>query len=373
MKKLLTVIAILLIVTPTIAADWSFSGSQRFATWYYDRNYGDNKVNGEGNDAGTQWYYQGNSRLEAKVKADKVSGHIELGLGSSNDSGGDGNVTTRRAYGTWKFADNAWLKIGKDYSPVTEFISNQFVDEDFDMLGWGVFYGQRPAGITLGIGGFELAFLTPTYGTDVGTTATGINGATGGDPDSYIPRAEVSYMMGLGMGYIKPFGGFQYYTVKENGIGNVTGDLDVWSWVLGITTSWSISAFTISSQISYGMNEGNVRSWFFTNRSICRAYLKNGDDLANVYTLQAAIVPALTVTDNLRFEAGFGYRIDNPDGAPGPSQRTDVWSVYLQAMLTLAPGVFLCPEVGYNDFNADLSGNDRGWSWYAGAKWQVDF
>ena len=29
------------------------------------------------------------------------------------------------------------------------------------------------------------------------------------------------------------------------------------------------------------------------------------------------IVPALKFTDTLRFEAGFGYRMDNYDGAPG--------------------------------------------------------
>jgi hypothetical protein len=374
MKKLLTVSVILLMVTSAMAADWSFSGSQRLATWYVDRNYGDNKVNGQNDDQATQWYFQGNSRLEAKVRAEKVNGHIEIALGTPDDSGGDGNVTTRRAYGTWKFADNAWLKIGKDYSPTTEFISNQWFSEDLDLLGYGVFFGRRPAGLTLGIGGFELAFLSPSYGTDVGTTATGINGVTSGDPDSYIPRLEASYMLTLGAGYIKPFGGFQYYTVEENGIGNVTGDLDVWSWVLGITTSWSIRTFTISGQISYGMNEGNVRGWqtsFY--RSLASAYLKNGDDLANTYTLQTAIVPALSVTDDLRFEAGLGYRVDNADGAPGPSQPINVLSLYLQAMVTMAPGVFLCPEVGYSDFNADSSGNDRGWQWYAGTKWQVDF
>ena len=33
------------------------------------------------------------------------------------------------------------------------------------------------------------------------------------DPDSYIPRVEAGYMLKLGAGYIKPFAGFQYYTV----------------------------------------------------------------------------------------------------------------------------------------------------------------
>src|SRR5512139_478730 len=212
MKKLIAIFAVLLFVAPAFAADWSFYGSQRIATWYVDRDYGDATVNGQDDDQATQWYFQGNSRLGAKVKADKVSGQIELALagggGTSAGDGADTNVQTRRAYGTWKFSDNAWLKVGKDYSPVTDFISNQWFDGDNDLLGEGNFYGRRPSGITLGIGNFELAALTPSFGGDTGTASTGINGATGGDPDSYIPRFEASYNLVLGPGYIKPFAGF---------------------------------------------------------------------------------------------------------------------------------------------------------------------
>ena len=66
----------------------------------------------------------------------------------------------------WKFTDSASLKVGKDYSPVTDFISNQWYNADNDMLGEGNFYGRRPAGLTLGIGDFELAALVPSYGSD---------------------------------------------------------------------------------------------------------------------------------------------------------------------------------------------------------------
>ena len=136
MKKLIAVFAVLLFVAPAFAADWSFYGSERMATWYDPRISAITRVNGQDNDAGTQWYLQSNTRLGAKVKADKVTGQIELATtASSTDSAGDGAVNTRRAYGVWKFSDNAWLKVGKDYSPVTDFISNQWFDADNDMLG----------------------------------------------------------------------------------------------------------------------------------------------------------------------------------------------------------------------------------------------
>ena len=152
-------------------------------------------------------------------------------------------------------------------------------------------------------------------------------------------------MLKLGAGYIKPFGGFQYYTVEETGIGNVTDDLDVWSWVLGVSTKWDIGAFSIGGQVSYGMNEGAVTGWDTGSnvRAASLPYLEDGDDIADVYTLQAMIVPALKFSDTLRFEAGFGFRQDNADGAPGYSQKDEVWVAYLQAMITMAPGVYLVP------------------------------
>ena len=149
-------------------------------------------------------YFQGNSRLGAKVQADKVTGQIELALGAGGD-GGDTSVATRRAFGVWKVSDFTSLKVGKDYSPVTDTINNQVFDSDDDLYGNGNFYGRRPAGLTLMLGDFELAALVPSYGADLNTTANGINGATGNtDPDSYIPRFEAAYMLRLGAGYIKP-------------------------------------------------------------------------------------------------------------------------------------------------------------------------
>ena len=380
MKKLIAIFAVVLFTAPAFAADWSFYGSQRIATWYVDRDYGDAVVNGQDDDQATQWYFQGNSRLGAKVKADKVSGQIEFALGpssTSNGDGGDTNVSTRLAFGVWNFSDNAWLKVGKAYSPVSDFISNQFFDADSGQLyGEGQFYGRRPAGVTLGIGSFETGFPDPVLRhRNVGTSVGGVNGATGGDADSYFPRLEACYKLVFGPGYIKPFAGLQYYTVEENGLGNVTGDIDVWSYVIGVSTRWDIGAFSIGGQLSYGMNQGAVTGWDTGSnaRSSSSPYLKNGDDIADVYTLQAMIVPALKFSDTLRFEAGFGYRMDNADGAPGFSQPDGEWVAYLQAMITMAPGVYLCPEVGYYDYMDGVNGQDQGNQWYAGAKWQIDF
>jgi hypothetical protein len=103
-------------------------------------------------------------------------------------------------------------------------------------------------------------------------------------------------------------------------------------------------------------------------------YLKtNGHEVADVNSWSALLVGGLRFTDTLKFEAGGGYRMDNADGAPGYSQKDGSWIVYGQAVITLAPGVYLIPEVGYYDYMDNVAGNDQGYLWYAGAKWQIDF
>ncbi|MCU0585478.1 MAG: hypothetical protein MUC46_05330, partial [Desulfobacterales bacterium] len=93
MKKLIAVLVVLLFAVPAMAQtakapEWSFFGSQRMATFYIADDFGDATVNGSDDDWGLRWDFQGNSRVGARVKADKVGGYIELALTATN--GGDG-------------------------------------------------------------------------------------------------------------------------------------------------------------------------------------------------------------------------------------------------------------------------------------------
>jgi hypothetical protein len=190
MKKLIAIFAVLLLAAPAFAADWAFYGSQRMTTFYVADDFGDfTRADGEEDDWGLQWNFQTNSRLGAKVKADKVNGHIELGLKGTD--GGDIDVGTRRAYGTWKFADNASLKVGKDYSPVTRFLSGQVFGEDAGLLGLGDFYGRRPGQLGLQFGGFEIAFITNALNTS-GYSVTPAGGGPPSQPPA-LPRPTATW------------------------------------------------------------------------------------------------------------------------------------------------------------------------------------
>jgi hypothetical protein len=123
MKKLILIIAALaLMASPALAVDWNFYGSARMATFYNSRDFGDgeNAAGTDDKDAEVQWNLQGNSRLGATVKAENISGRFEFGINEST-------VTSRRIFGVWDFGA-AKLKVGKDYTPVKQFISGQAFD-----------------------------------------------------------------------------------------------------------------------------------------------------------------------------------------------------------------------------------------------------
>jgi len=387
MKKLIAIFAVLLLAAPVMAADWSFFGSQRVTTFYVADDFGDYETNGEGDDWGLQWNFQGNSRVGAKVKADKVTGYIELGLQGTD--GGDTDVSTRRAYGSWKFMDEsqvtggAHLKVGKDYTPVTRFMSGQVFASDAGLLGLGDFYGRRPGQLGLTIGNFEFAAITNALNT-TGYAAVAASGSgagyaavpgvapAGSDPDWNVPKIEASYKLMFNSFDIRPFAGLQYYKVSQ-GASVLTDDLDVYSYVVGIDSMVNIGAFYVGGQVSYGQNIGNA-NWSNTlvgGSAGSFATLDGTDDVNDTKTWMGLLVGGLKFTDTLKFEAGVGYLNNNSD-ATGFDE-DECWNIYGQAVITLAPGVYLIPEIGYLDKMDNFVGDDEGYQWYAGAKWQIDF
>jgi hypothetical protein len=369
MKKYIAIAALILIAAPVMAADWSFYGSERVGTFYKYTDFGDTPVNGEDDDWGLIWDFQSNSRLGAKVKADKVSGQIELALKGTD--GGDLDVGTRRAFGVWNFADNAALKVGKDYSPVSQMISNQVFNNDDNMWGSGDFHGRRPGGLTLILGGLEVALLTNPLSTSAGQFPAN------SDPDWNLPKVEARYSLKLSGLEIIPFGGLNYFQISDTSdtraAGTLTDSADILSYVGGLTVKANLGAFSAAAVGAYGQNWSNA-NWNngYNAATSSQATLKNtsgGTNDATSYML--GLVLGFAATSNLKFEAGAGYRNDDPD-TPG-SDNDDFWQGYLQAVVTLAPGVYLVPEVGYQDFMDSAAGDDQGYDWYAGAKWQIDF
>ena len=70
--------------------------------------------------------------------------------------------------------------------------------------------------------------------------------------------------------------------------------------------------------------------------------------------------------------AGGDHHPNNAEDAPVYSQKDDSWIINAQTVITLAPGIYVIPEVGYY-YMDDSTGNDQDHHWHVGVKWQIDF
>ncbi len=375
MKKLtifISALALVCFAVPAMAVDWNFYGNARMATFYTSTDFGDglNAAGTDDSDTDLQWDMQSNSRIGANIKAENIKAQFEFAVKST--SGGGGDVSSRRLYGVWDFGAGK-LKIGKDYTPVSQFISGQVFDGDLGLLGVGTMYGNRTAQLALSFGAFEIALMQMNTGLITGMTA----GATigNGDVDEVLPKVELGWGMSFDTWNFNLMGGAQYYSIEDVSTATGSEDVEVTSYVIGGTAGWNIGPGYVKGALSVGQNIGNA-AWGIpglagsTSGQGGLAEWDGDDDTNDVYTSMAALVGGLKVSDMLSFEAGVGYRHDSVDGASGD---TTPIALYVQSVIALAPGVYIIPEIGYYDYDNNATGDDAGSLIYGGAKWQVNF
>jgi hypothetical protein len=400
MKKLtilFAAIALVCFAVPAMAVDWNFYGSARIFTFFVSTDLGDGQnAAGNSKDSELAWgnTIGNNSRLGARVKAENVSGRVEIQL-KGNSDGDPGNYVsteTRLAYGEWKFGDGMSLKVGKDYTPVSQFVSGMTFDEDLGLLGMGAQYGNRTPQIALSFGGFNIALIQPKTDYIAGTGATAAKTSTvttagityvtqtaaakaaNGDPDSYLPKIEASFGMGFDTWNFGLQGGYQYYSISDvvSGTTGKKNDIGVTSYTIGGNAGFNFGPAYAKASIAYGQNWGDA-AWGlnggWTHGS--NAYWDGDDSTDDTTSLMGTLEGGLKVSDMLSFEAGFGYRQDDYDVKGYDKDK--FWATYLQAVVVLAPGVYLVPEVGYYDYMDNYLGKDEGDKFYLGTKWQIDF
>ena len=370
MKKLAILIAAIALVAftvPAMAADWNFYGSARMAT-YYTSDY-----NGTTNSDGLQWKGQPNSRIGAKVKADKIKAQFEYGY-SSQRLGSHEHVRLRRLYANWKFTDGMRLKVGRDYTPISQFLSGQVGVEDNGFVGMGLLYGFREDQIALSFGGFTIAALSPTNSNKFYARGGGMPAYGGGNSKQVMPKFEASYYKSFDSWNFGLQGGFNYYSVKDaiRTTGSKAGkeeDIAVTSYLLGATTGFNFGPAYVKAGAYYGVNAGNC-GWLTTfSGNGSAVWDGKSDSVDDNEALGGALILGMAVSDMLRFEGGVGYAHQSPDGG----KTSDTYNWYAQSVITLAPGVHLIPEVGYWDAGTSVTGTKQGNHFYAGGKWQIDF
>ena len=365
MKKSIAILAAFALVAgfavTATAADWSFYGSARMATFSIDKD--EDSVNKNpllpvsDGETDTQWTLQGNARIGANVKAGDVGGRFEYGSGPN----------LRLLYGTWDFGGGE-LQVGQNYTPTVNFLSNQVFDSDAGLLGIGQFYRGRRAMIQLTFGGLQVALVDPNGNQQV----TGYGGV---DIETTLPQLEASYRFSTDMFWIEPILGYSTYDVVA-----ANGDSEgVDSWVAGAYFGVNLGPATIKSGGYIAQNTGPYGAYQGYGSG---ATLLQGDPVFFNGSVQdneemgAVLVAGFKISDMLGFEAGVGYK-NNEIEIGAATAETTVLNYYAQLPVTLADGVYIIPEVGYFDFGelevTGLADVEQGADTYVGAKWMINF
>lgn len=309
-----------------IAADWNFYGSARMRTfWQSTEEAGKDDVKE------WDWDLQTNSRLGATVKTnDVIGGGFELG---SNQ----GDIYTRKLYGTWDFGGGKLL-VGQTYTPLVAFYSDQAWGNDEGLLNYGDLYGGRQPMLQVSMNNFKLALIKPS-------TAALEGDAT----DKMIPKIEGSFHKKMNEALsLNFFAGFNTVEVNDED--------DINSYAVGVGAIHKMGPWTLKGKVHYAQNPGN---YGLAGKGSCRSYRGNDDSTS----FGAIGVLEYKMDDMFTFQGGYGFA-EHEVG----SDDDDVDSLYFQAKIDLAPGFFVVPEFGWAD-----QGNNGKDITYAGAKWQINF
>lgn len=357
MKKLLVLLAAVAFVVaftvPAMSADWGFYGSARMYTFMDDVTpAGANPIS----DDDLSWFLQGNSRIGAKVKAGAISGRFEYGS----------TPNLRLLNAAWKFGAGT-LVVGQDYSPIDTFISNQQGPAkwggDIDGLAWGGIYDSRVAQLKLKMASFQVALIQPKV-------VSAVAGVT--DTDTSMPKIEASYSFKAGPLALKVLGGMNSHDdVVLAGTSEKT--YSVASNVFGVMAKYATGPFSVAANFFMATNPGNFG--LLQDNSVKNATFSNNtvNDCDSTGTL---VVLGYKASDMIKLEAGYGM-LSNEVEAAGVTTESETNSYYVQAVITLAKGVYIVPEYGSVDYgDKEVTGaapTKQGDISYFGAKWQINF
>lgn len=355
MKKAIVVLAALaLMAGSAYASEWNFYGSARVGTFWSDTD----TIPDDTGDVQFSESLHVTSRIGAKVKvSDTLTGRFEYGAYTDV-------ANIRLLYGEWDFGAGK-LKVGQDYAPLSWIYSSQAFYDDNCVLAHGSVYSHREPQVTLTFGGLKVGFIKPntTVNNDLkdgkGTDFTG-------DIQSLMPAVEVTYRLDLDMVALDFGAGYSTFEADAGG-----EEENINSYVLAFGFKFNTGGFYCNGDVYYGQNAGNLLK--ISDDTV--PYTENDDGFAEYDTVAGEfldneclgflLVAGYKINDMFKVEAGYGYtetELDHQDG-----DRAAMY--YLNTTITLAPGVFVVPEVGFFDGRDDRDEETR----YIGMKWQINF
>jgi hypothetical protein len=323
-----------------LAADWGFYGSARVATYQVDTDFP------AGDTDNFTLSLQSNARIGANVTVnDALSGNFEYGASG-------GNVNLRNLYGEWNFGAGKLL-VGKTYTPMNWFYSNQVFDADNDLNAQGFIYSGRKPMLRLTFGTFQIALVEPDT-DDLGT---------GFFTETKIPTIQAGYSWTHDFITLEAAGGYHSYELANGG---TTYDID--SHVLALGAKFQFGRAFFNTAVFAGQNVGNLIALSVNGDNAWDDGFAviSGNQVQDNDSMGYAMVAGFKFNERFTFEAGYGFVESDIDGAPADDEAQ---AYYANVTVVMAPGVFFVPEIGRFDGKEAIDGETT----YYGIKWQINF
>lgn len=397
MKKVLIVLmAVAFLGTfalPAMAADkpeYSFYLSARMTTISYDDDWESGRTPNNFDDRDTIWAWDDNmNRWGFNVSAGNLSGRYEYRATGES----------RILWGEWDFGVGK-LGIGKMYTPVNMFYSNQIAYDELNMLGYSVYTGAdgmirlRFQGIADMLD-FDLAFVQPAATGSIAGAADFMDGfaAPTGDANPFaylanddlditLPQIEARLLLNLGAFQAELNGGWLEYDYAALDAGGAEREYSLDAWMVGFGMNYSIGPFSIKGTIHTGDNTwlmGHLGAELLQGGvgTCVPWYNANTDSFVDTDRWGWLLLANFKLNDMVSFEAGYGESeldYNDPDNVAGVPFDYEQEGWYVQAVIAPTKGVLIIPEVGGTDYNNNPADNtDFGDTMYWGAVWKINF
>ena len=382
MKKLIVILAVIAMVgafTATAMADVSLYGSARFRTYYADVDSG---AAGVDSDKDLEWRMGHLTRFGANFKSDKITGKFEMdaragGAGATGnieaDSGASrlGNMRLRHLWGEYDFGAGKFM-IGQNYPLYDAPVSGiNYFSGGLQPLGGMGYDVARTSQVRLTFGDFRLAFLPPDTSKVV---PAGTNTIAYSEINTTFPKVEVRYDMKMDAFALNFIGGWQTYEIEDynHGTGAGSGNTeDVNSYVLGFRGKFNFGPGYAGVGLTYRVNGNNYGAWTISTHE---SPIFQGNDLKDASAFGVVAALGWKINDMITLEAS--YAMLNTEVDTDLDNEDDSQAYGLIAQITLAPGVYVIPEIIYDD-RKDVIDNgvttEQGDRTIFGVFWRIDF
>jgi len=376
MKKIILLLAVIALVgafSAIASADVDLYGSARFRSYYVSN---DNGVPGSDKDRDLEWRMGLLSRFGANFKSKNITGRFELDARASSGASLSepiertdgasklGAIRLRHLWGEWDFGAGR-LMIGHNFPLYDVPVSgiNYYSGGLQSRGGMGYEFGPRTSQIRLTFGDLRLAFLT---------TVTAYQFAPLGsfeEANIRYPKIELRYDIRKDTYALNLVGGWQTYEIEDRNGTKETRDIT--SYVLGARLKANIGPAYANLGLTWRQNGRNYDAWTVTNKELA---VLQGNDLKDAHAWGVVAALGWKINDMWTFEASHGSLNAKQDTSLDNEDDAMVWC--LQAKITLAPNVYIFPELIYQD-NKDVINDgvvtDQGDATIFGIYWRIDF